>query len=551
MKIRFLGAVGEVTGSCTWCILDNGLEFLVDCGMFQGWSANLNHTPFPFDPYRISFVLLTHAHADHCGRIPLLYKHGFKGKIICTQATKDLTMLNLNDSAKIQSEKECLYEKHDVKKVLFDTINEHEYGFSPKVDNPIGQDIWVNFTRSSHMLGAASITLTWGVDRKNIFFSGDVGNNREDCCYQPLMKRNYVPLEGINYAVLESTYGEKPPKEDKYKDAYLRIKELKEIICDSAYKLVILPCFAMQRTQDVLFDIFCLLENCNHGDNTCYRIILDSPMAKQACKIFKYHLTRLNNDRNIYLNNKCAKQISEYYKCDISERDIVNNAFGDNYKSAKFTVNFEKEFKCSEYLYKDNPNEKTILLTSSGMCQEGKIKHHLTALKDERVALVLTGYQSTHNGKLLQECAEPEKHLDSNEELEANPKKFPIKDIKGKVFNLGAYYSGHADSDNILRFLFEPSGEPRKHPLTDVTVFLNHGDDKAREKMKEKIEARTPKEDDMRTVKTVIIPQPNEGFYDLNKNEWVKEPHEIIIENQQQIIKRLDSLLEILSNKGQ
>ncbi len=569
MKIKFLGAVGEVTGSCTWCILDNGTQFLVDCGMFQGGGSDYqNQKPFPFTPRDISFILLTHAHIDHCGRIPLLYRQGFEGEVICTQATRDLTRLNLSDSAQQQENSaqpwdKPLYDKSDVGRIRFsDKINEHHHGFNPKSTSlPVGHDIWVNFMRSSHMLGAASITVTWGKgeNTKNILFSGDVGNNREGCSYQPLLRRNHVGRENVDYFVLESTYGEKPPKDEKYKNIGNRIEYIKEIVQNPSHSLIVFPCFAMQRTQDILMDLACAIMHCNMDDSVHYRIILDSNMGRNACNIFRRHLTEVKTNgadgENIYLTTKYAEYIKECYGKEFLPMDIVGKIFDapkklkkDENKVMEITENLSVEF-VSRFDGRDHKPDnagKILLISSSGMCQEGKIRFHLMELKNKHTAVVLTGYQSTPNGKLLQQYAEDkETAIQSEAKLETLIKHtLAVEDIQGAVFNMAPYYSGHADSDSLLRFLFETAGKDRKsESLRKITVFLNHGDDAARNKFKEAIENREAKETDMRALGGVVIPPANGGFYDLNKNEWIKESHEIIIENQEKIIQKLDKLL--------
>ncbi len=561
MKVKFLGAVGEVTGSCTWCILDSGVQFLVDCGSFQGWSSELkNRGDFPFQAEDIRFVLLTHAHIDHCGRIPLLYKRGFRGKVYCTGATQDLTELNLTDTAKIEAERAerektaPLFTKEDVSKIEFCAIKEHEDGFKKPAPVGVENNFWVNFTRSSHLLGAASVAISWGTgdNTRRIFFSGDVGNNRKGNSYQPLLKRNHIPHKSMDYVVLESTYGARSPRSSDMKDPVKRIEALKDVVCDSKYNLVIFPCFTLQRTQDVLFDLFCALQYCNADDSVKYRIVLDSPMAKTATKIFKRHLTERHPQYpGIYLNDHCARAISEHYGVEIDEREIAGAIFdAAGYENDKLSINGEfvknlgRSVSVRDKLGEIVPRgEKIILITSSGMCQEGRIKGHLRELQYPETALVLTGYQSTHNGGLLFQCADGNACDISNEELETSGDPLPIKDIQGAVFNLGAYYSGHADSEDLLRFLFERAGDKgHAESPKQVVVFLNHGDDDARAQFKQLIENRVSQEDDMRTVGNVVIPTLGDNFYDLNKNELVSESYEII-QNQRQIIKQLNRLL--------
>ena len=583
MKIKFLGAIGEVTGSCTWCILDSSVQFLVDCGSFQGWDDAVNNRQkFPFDPEKIRFVLLTHAHADHCGRIPLLYKRGFEGVVHCTSATRDLAKLNFLDMVKIYNARASkdgvppLFTKHDVEKVKFVVIDEHAHGFGQPAKISIEKNFWVHFNRSSHMLGAASVTVSWGGsadNAKRITFSGDVGNNREGSSYQALLKRNQIPHKSVCYVVLESTYGAKPRRDSEYQNAVNRIEALKKIVCASEYRMLIFPCFAIQRTQEILFDLFCALEYCNNDDTTKYRIVLDSPMAIKTGKIFKKHLIAHNpadREKRIYLNDHCVRSLADHYGVEIDSCRIIENVFdGPGYETEKLSVNGEFGAKFNQFIESKNRvpttdeamdtipsnggasqediyangSNKIILITSSGMCQEGKIRMHLRELKHPATALVLTGYQSTDNGVLLQRLAAGERGDIADKELTTSGKPLLVKNIRGKVFNLGAYYSGHADVDNLLRFLFERAGDKgHAETLKGVTVFLNHGDEDARIALKKLIENRDSREGDVRKVRRVIIPSLSDRFYDLDKNEYVSETDEII-QNQLNILEKLDELL--------
>jgi metallo-beta-lactamase family protein len=200
--MKFIGAVsGSLTGSCTFLHHpESDTNILVDCGMFQGEEKadKKNASDFAFDAAKIDMVLLTHAHIDHCGLIPKLYKDGFTGKVITTEATAKISKLMMLDAVKIGE----LYEKKHCEQVNFSHI---EYAKS----QTIAQDLRVTFSRNSHILGASSVNIAWKQEGifKNITFSGDVGCNSEKESYLPLLKENHDVYPNANYLVIESTYG--------------------------------------------------------------------------------------------------------------------------------------------------------------------------------------------------------------------------------------------------------------------------------------------------------------------------------------------------------
>ncbi len=256
MKVKFIGAIGRVTGSCTWLKDEKtNTEFLVDCGMVQGevHDGFLNSQPFPFDPSKLKFVLLTHAHLDHCGLIPRLYKEGFAGRVICTEATARLAREIQLDAVKIGAP----YEYEDVNKVSYvnwDKTEKFKWGFTIPIEN----DLFIYFLRNAHILGSVSIGIVWGgKDSKTILFTGDIGKNKEDFSWQPMLKHRQSPFPQTNYIVLEATYGNRVINEEdnKYEN---RIAKLENTIVDTIYKRkgrLIIPTFSLNRTQEILFDL--------------------------------------------------------------------------------------------------------------------------------------------------------------------------------------------------------------------------------------------------------------------------------------------------------
>ena len=264
MNIRFHGAVnGQVTGSCAeFFYKRTNTRFLVDCGMVQGEShaAALNARPFVFDPGSIKFVLLTHAHLDHCGLLPKLCKDGFIGKVLCTRATAEAAKAILLDSAGMP---ESPYDITDVGRVTFEALDGRpDFGLSRLI--PIDNDLFASFTRSAHLPGAVSITLQWHDDNEDdlryMVMSGDIGPNTKDNPYQSLLAGRQEPFGYPGYIVLESTYGDRT-RDPEFADRDARLKALDAIVRESVIQRpgpLIIPCFSMQRTQEVLFDLYCL-----------------------------------------------------------------------------------------------------------------------------------------------------------------------------------------------------------------------------------------------------------------------------------------------------
>lgn len=267
MKIRFIGAAdNHVTGSCTHFSFERkNVQFLVDCGLYQGEAhASLkNESAFPFDPADIKFVLLTHAHIDHCGLIPKLYRDGFKGSVFCTTATAEFTRLSLIDGLNFS---DGLYSESDVKKIKFSCVDQRpDFGLSRHI--PIDEDLFAAFTRSAHILGAVSINLSWQRDdgsRGSIVMSGDLGNNTKDNPYQPLLAGRQEPFGTPDYMVVESTYGNRIRDTD-YSNYDHRLSALSSLVKEAALnrKKILIPAFSLQRTQEILFDLICIFRSSN------------------------------------------------------------------------------------------------------------------------------------------------------------------------------------------------------------------------------------------------------------------------------------------------
>lgn len=267
MKIRFIGAAdNHVTGSCTHFSFERkNVQFLVDCGLYQGEAhASLkNESAFPFNPAEIKFVLLTHAHIDHCGLIPKLYRDGFRGSVFCTTATAEFARLSLMDGLNFA---DGLYSENDVKNIKFSCIDQRpDFGLSRFI--PIDDDLFAAFTRSAHILGAVSIKLSWRRDdesKGSIVMSGDLGNNTKENPYQPLLAGRQEPFGTPDYMVVESTYGNRN-RDTSYSNYDHRLLALSSLVKDAALNRnkILIPAFSLQRTQEILFDLICIFRSSN------------------------------------------------------------------------------------------------------------------------------------------------------------------------------------------------------------------------------------------------------------------------------------------------
>ncbi|HAL18046.1 MAG TPA: MBL fold hydrolase, partial [Spirochaetaceae bacterium] len=359
MRITFCGAARTVTGSC-YLVECADTRFLVDCGMFQGSDENLfERDSFPFNPSDISFVLLTHAHIDHSGRLPLLLKCGFSGKIYCTSATRKLSDIMLLDSAHIQEmEAEWGYKKAKrgsgkAYKPLYDTIDAAKCSkrfVSIPYDKvkKLAPSVSVRFRDAGHLLGSAHIEV-WlkegGVEKK-IVFSGDIGNKN-----QPIIK-NPTIIEEADYVLCESTYGDKFHSEDSSRFSSLdRAKKLAEII-DRTFSRggnLVIPAFAVGRTQEILY----LLYMIHKKKLLPYKVptFIDSPLGIKATDIFS------------------ASSV-ECYDSE-SSRLVANGENILHFPTLLIAETQEESQKINGF------PDPCVIISSSGMCNAGRIKHHL------------------------------------------------------------------------------------------------------------------------------------------------------------------------------
>lgn len=435
MKITFIGAAHEVTGSCT--LLEAcGKQILIDYGMEQGGDTYEN-CQLSVLPCEIDAVLLTHAHIDHSGMIPKLVRDGFSGPIYATQATKRLCEIMLLDSAHIQEQEaqwrnrkaersglgqyEPIYTIADAQKTLSQFQG---YGYHSPVT--IFDGICIEFVDAGHLLGSASIhiTITEDGETKTILFSGDLGN-----VDRPLIRNPQMP-PNADYVVIESTYGDRVHGERPDYVAQLT-KIMKETFAKGGN--LVIPSFAIGRTQELLYLFRTIKEEKKLDGFEDFPVYVDSPLAVEATKIYQENLTDYFDEEALELLAKGINPIDfPGLRLSVTKEDSM-------------AINFDLTPK--------------VIISASGMCEAGRIRHHLKHnLWKETNTILFVGYQS--EGTLGRKLINGAKTVNLfGEEIQVCAK---IDNIVG--------ISGHADRDLLLGWLEAMEIPPQK-------VFINHGED--------------------------------------------------------------------------
>ncbi len=426
------GAAEVVTGSCHFIKFDDGTKVLVDCGMFQGLDEWKNYEPLGFDAREIDYLLLTHAHLDHVGRVPLLYKEGFRGKIVATQPTFDLAKIVLLDTAHVMQEefdtlfrkaqrrgeedqvKHPLYDKNDVKAALKLPKRVAKYSKPLKLN----KNITVTYKDAGHIIGSAFLEISYkdGAIDKKVIFSGDLGNRQI-----PLNPPPVDPSWSEN-VFIESTYGDR-----LHKPYEASVQEFKEAILTTLHRdgNVLIPSFAIERTQQLL----CILHQMSakrefpHGT----KVFLDTPMGIRTTRVYK----------------KYKYLLSDYCK------------------------NLEDPFTFPELIFTSSSNaskrinerkSRNIIIAGSGMCNGGRILHHFKhRIWNPRNSVIIVGYQA--EGTLGRELVNGARFIHVYGEKII---------VKAKLYTINGF-SAHADQSELLAWL------GKVHGLK--TAFLIHGEE--------------------------------------------------------------------------
>ena len=463
MQLTFHGAAREVTGSCHLLEVD-GARVLLDCGMIQGGRERhvRNREPFPFDPKGIDCVVLSHAHIDHAGRLPLLVKRGFEGPIYATDATTSLSHILLSDAGHIQEEdaqwkiKRLERKGEDASWVTALYTEEEALAILPRFvpvafDTPVELDTigTLRFHKAGHILGAAIVELTLGHgdQRRRLVFSGDLGVSGSRLLSAP------TTLACPDYLLIESTYGDRD--RDETGDLTERLFQSIEKTLDRGGKLVI-PAFAVGRTQELLARINDLVEAGRLNGVTVY---VDSPMAIEATRTFAIH----------------PEGYSEQARAKLHAGDAPLA-----FEGLTLTRSVEQSRAINE------DRSPAVIISASGMCTAGRIKHHLKHnLDDPRATILFVGYQAHGTlGRVIQSGVDPIRIFG-----EWYPVKASIETIDG--------FSAHADRSELLDWFASLGGRPRQ-------TWVVHGEEEAAKTFGDTLRTRFDA--------TVAVPSLGESF---------------------------------------
>ncbi len=429
------GAAEVVTGSCHLLAIENGPKILVDCGMFQGGEEQRNFEPFDFEPSEIDFLLVTHAHLDHVGRIPKLVKEGFTGKVYATAATMELAEVIMLDSAKIMMEDYNRAYKKAQRRGKEDRVQAPLYG-EEDVDDALSlvwvntqyneaitiqKDITVTYHNAGHILGSAFIEITYyenGVPH-TIVFSGDIGNDND------MVLPHLEKCTKTDYLYVESTYGDR-----NHQTIDATITEFKRIVIETLqeYGNVLIPSFAVERTQEIL----CILKEMHEHKELppeC-KIFLDSPMASKATDVYRKYSDELS------------------LKCQ-HNKDKSGTVF--DFEDLIYTPDVEGSKAINEV------DRRAIIIAGSGMCTGGRILHHFKyRLWNHKNTVIFVGYQAVGTlGRHIVDGARFIKVFHEDILIKAS-----IHTVNG--------FSAHADQASIVRWVSQ---------MEDLKkVYLIHGE---------------------------------------------------------------------------
>ena len=455
MKVTFFGATKTVTGS-NFLVEGAGKKFLVDCGLYQGVAKEeiKNAESFPYDINEIDFMILTHAHIDHSGRIPKLYKEGYRNKIYATNATCDLCAIMLPDSGHIQETETEWKNRKRIRRgeeLLVPIYDAETAARSLELFQGVPYDqiielddnIHVRFNDAGHMLGS-SIIEVWikedGINKK-IVFTGDIGNNDIPLLSEPTM------IEDADFLVMESTYGNRLHMRNDNK-----AKLFIDIVTDTIKQggTVVIPSFAVGRTQEILYELNKIKEsNLDNPDfEKEYEILMntpvyvDSPLAISATEVFRENMELFDEET----------------------QELIKR--GDSpleFPGLRFTQTVDESKALNE------SNESAIIISASGMCEVGRIKHHLKHnIWNPKNTILFVGYQA--QGTLGRKIVDGAKTIKLfGEDVAVNAR---IEYIEG--------YSGHADQEGLLNFIYSFIKKPDH-------IFLVHGEEEGQKVLRDKI----------------------------------------------------------------
>lgn len=501
MELVFIGADHEVTGSCHFMRVGDR-KFCIDIGMEQGQDMFENQE-IPVNPSELDFVLLTHAHIDHTGLLPMLYARGFRGEVYATKATADLCQIMLRDSAHIQQFEaewrnrkaqrsggiayEPLYTMEDALGVIRQLI---PCAYDSRIQ--ICDEVTIRFTDVGHLLGSASIEVFAREDgqERTIVFSGDIGNLNK-----PILK-NPVYTKAADYVIMESTYG------DRVHGTGVPdyVGELAAIIQDTFERggNVVIPSFAVGRTQELLYFLRQIKEQKRVTINPDFEVYVDSPLAVEATNVFGKNVQECFGDE--------ARDLVEKGINPIGFPGLKLSITSDDSKA----INFDMQPK--------------VILSASGMCEAGRIRHHLKHnLWRPESTVVFAGFQTNGTlGRTLLEGAETVKLFGETVE------------VKAKIMRISGI-SSHADKNGLLKWVNGFTERPPKH------VFVVHGEDKICTEFVQTL-----------TDSGYIATAPYSGtVFDLVRGEFITVAEPVVLKKKSMAARRAGDLFQRLLTAGQ
>lgn len=440
MKIDFLGATTEVTGSKFLLTTIKGVKILLDCGMYQGKGLDTDHMnrDLGFDPKEIDYILLSHAHIDHSGLIPFVVKNGFKGSIFCTPATRDLCSIMLPDSGRIQEVDTIQFNKKRAKQglepvepiyTMRDAVQCMRHFVSIPYNLPfaITPDFTIQFLNTGHMLGSSAVFITFkeGRRKKRLCYTGDIGR------YNKAILPDPEKFPQADYIITESTYGDRlhTTIDQAEQDLMMVVQDA----CAKRRGKLIIPSFAIGRTQEI---VYALQKLSNANNLPSVEIFVDSPLAVAATDIFRLHSDCFN------------ESMQEYIKTD-------PDPFG--FQQLHYVRSIEDSKRLNNY------NRPCIIISASGMMEAGRVKHHLANnIENPRTTILSVGYCSptTLGAKIMR----------GDKEVS----------IFGTVYQVKAHlasieaFSGHGDYNELIKYL---SCQNKKKI---ANIFIVHGEDSSR-----------------------------------------------------------------------
>ncbi len=440
MKVQFLGATSEVTGSKFLLTTKKGLKILLDCGMYQGKGLETDamNRDLGFNPAEIDFLLLSHAHIDHSGLIPYIHKLGFTGKVFCTPATRDLCSIMLTDSGKIQEVDTVQFNKKRAKSnlppvepiyTMKDAADCMQHFLSVPYDlrYSLTPDIAVTFIDTGHMLGSSAVYIEYkeGRKKRSLCYTGDVGR------YDKRILRDPKPFPQADYIITESTYGDKlhTTLDVAEQDLLLTVKDA----CAKRRGKLLIPSFAIGRTQEIVYALHRLKIK---GDLPDIDIFVDSPLALSATNIFRLHADCFNEDMQAFLTKEA-------------------DPFG--FENLHYVRSIEDSKNLNSY------NRPCVIISASGMMEAGRIKHHLANnIENPRTTILCVGYCSptTLGAKIMR----------GDKEVSIFGVNYKVKATLVRI----EAFSGHGDYSELIHYL---SCQDKKKVRN---IFIVHGEDEVR-----------------------------------------------------------------------